>query len=83
MSNDLRATWNPKFETTEELLKTKELLENKTKGISDEVIIIPLTRCKELLVSVWITANTEYWENVLNDICGEKVDYTETMGYEE
>lgn len=74
MNDPLRATWRKSYETVSELFEAKTLLEEETKGISDEVVIIPM-RNKELLVTVWITNSIDYWDDKLTRILGEKVKY--------
>lgn len=76
MNNPLRASWRKSYETVNELFEAKTLLENETKGISDQVVIIPMDN-KELLVTVWITNSTEYWDDKLTRILGEKVHYND------
>ncbi|MBQ8139548.1 MAG: hypothetical protein IJ195_08860 [Lachnospiraceae bacterium] len=81
MNNMLRASWRKSYKTVQELFEAKDLVEKETKGISDEVVIIPLSKL-ELLVTVWITTNIEYWDKKLTRIMGEKEDYSEeNFGY--
>lgn len=71
MNGQLKASWRKSYKSVQELFEAKDLVEKETKGISDEVVIIPLSRL-ELLVTVWITNNTEYWDDKLTKILGEK-----------
>lgn len=71
MNGPLKASWRKSYKSVQELFEAKDLVKKETKGISDEVVIIPLSRL-ELLVTVWITNNTEYWDDKLTKILGEK-----------
>ena len=71
MNNPLRATWEKACDSVTELFELKSLVEKETDGISDEVVIIPIGG-NRLLVTVWITVNTDYWDDKLTKILGEK-----------
>ena len=82
MNNPLRASWEKSYDSMEKLFDEKSLVERMTKGISDEVVIIPLSN-KKLLVTVYIINNAEYWDKELTQILGEKIDYCDDYGYTE